>query len=189
MAEAAELLEAAFNTGSSGFEKLRLYMELGYDACALHQQRSLLHLVASIQWAASQKTAMTQVLIQRGANVDAQDDHGLTALMLCATNCSSLGVAKVLIQARADVNILSKAGRSALHYAVVLRSDQLLSMLLAANASVAIYDSVGALPLHCACHAGRLKVCTKQQLNLRGLCAQYDYYPNVDDSFNKARET
>lgn len=54
---------------------------------------------------------MIQFLVSRGANVNAQDDKGQTALMMAGENTDAV---KALIEAGADVNVRDREGNTAL---------------------------------------------------------------------------
>ena len=61
-----------------------------------------------------------RVLIEKGANVNAKDDDGDTALAYAAIRGASVNVIKELLNAGADVNIKNKGGKTA----VVLAREQ-----------------------------------------------------------------
>jgi hypothetical protein len=84
MSTAAHLLEAVHDRADC--KALRLYIRKGYDVrVQIKQKRSLLQVVASFTCSDCDKGSMIAELIRRGAEVDARDDAGLTALMLCKT--------------------------------------------------------------------------------------------------------
>ena len=56
-------------------------------------------------------------LLAAGANPDLKDSQGQTSLITAAKNChSTMSVMKVLIEAKCDMNIQDKGGKTALHY-------------------------------------------------------------------------
>ena len=59
------------------------------------------------------------VLLAAGAEVDAGDDHGTTALHLACISCRNLGIVRLLLEANADVNKpTGDAGWTPLHCAI-----------------------------------------------------------------------
>jgi ankyrin repeat protein len=89
-------------------------------------------------------TSLLTLLIKAGADVDAQDDRGLTALMMVSED-GYLEAARILIRARANPNLQDITGRTALSYAS--RSPRLLDLLLRSGANPNIADKSGTTPL------------------------------------------
>jgi len=78
-----------------------------------------------------------KVLLQAGANVDAHDKDGETALM-AAIRAQNLESVKLLLQAKADVHVMSLQRMTALSFAVNMNMVDAVSLLLAAGASVQV---------------------------------------------------
>ena len=74
-----------------------------------------------------------KVLLESGADVNAQSQNRDTALILAAMN-GRLGTAKILIQAGADINVKNKDNYTALQFARKNRFVDMINLLLAAGA-------------------------------------------------------
>jgi len=76
-------------------------------------------------------------LLDRGADVDARDSHGQTALMLAA-HAGHREIVEVLIARRANLNATAKYGLSALMLALVAGHTQVAGLLVGAGADVSL---------------------------------------------------
>jgi hypothetical protein len=76
-------------------------------------------------------------LLGRGADVDARDRHGQTALMLAA-HAGHREVAEALIGHDANLNITAKFGLSALMLAVVAGHEEVAHLLARAGADLSL---------------------------------------------------
>lgn len=79
-------------------------------------------------------------LLSRGADVDARDRHGQTALMLSA-HAGHRQVVETLIGHRANLNITAKFGLSALMLAVVAGHEEVALLLAKAGADLSLRGS------------------------------------------------
>ena len=85
-------------------------------------------------------------LLAGGAEIEAKDGLGLTALLLAAKNGRNDVVSELLNNA-ASVYAVDNKGRTALHYAAMAHnSDNLIDTLLAAGAPVTARDNEGQTP-------------------------------------------
>ena len=75
---------------------------MGHSMTALEQSTSGIDLLNAVT-AKDVDAAQIQVLLSRGADIDARDEAGRTALLI-ATHGNRIEVARVLIKAGADVN-------------------------------------------------------------------------------------
>jgi ankyrin repeat protein len=85
-------------------------------------------------------------LIVLGANVDWQDEYGRTALHYCGQYDHLEIIAKMLIDAGADVNIQHSRGWTPLHIFTFYNHSRIVRMLLDAGADKTISDNEGRLP-------------------------------------------
>jgi len=76
-------------------------------------------------------------LLGRGADVNALDRHGQTALMLAA-HAGHREVVEILIAHRANLNITAKFGLSALMLAVVAEHAEVARLLVKAGADLSL---------------------------------------------------
>ncbi len=92
-------------------------------------------------------------LLKNGADVDAADKSGTTALARCASGDSVC--LKHLIRAGADVDHKDLEGVSPLHRAALAGAVANLKLLLQSRADVNTFDlRNGCSPLHDACYGG-----------------------------------
>jgi uncharacterized protein len=83
--------------------------------------------------AASGDTALTAVLLNQGAALDARDDHGRTPLMLAVMQ-SRLDVVRLLLNRGADPNIADSTGRTPLQQAKQQNLREVAALLKQAGA-------------------------------------------------------
>ena len=84
-----------------------------------------------IHWSKSEE--MTKLLLSYGADINASDDCGYTALIRSAYN-NTLPVAKVLLAHGADVNVKSCRGDTALMLARQYNNEKMEKVLIEAGA-------------------------------------------------------
>jgi ankyrin repeat protein len=77
-------------------------------------------------------------LIKKGADVNATDESGRTALMLAA--CGHTITCEILIKKGADVDFKDRDGRTALMFAAVTSQDNIAKMLIENGADVNAKD-------------------------------------------------
>ena len=85
---------------------------------------------------------IAKILIEAGANVNAQNDTGYTAL-LTATRRDNPELVKILIEAGANVNTQDNGGETALIMAAYKCSGEMVKILLEAGANIKIQDKTG----------------------------------------------
>ena len=95
----------------------------------------------------------TKHLIKHGADVDAKDRYGMTALHWAADN-GSVDIVKLLLKAGANVNVTNIYGKTALHYAVIWGFTDIVKALVIAGADVNATDNDGETALQFAKNGG-----------------------------------
>lgn len=87
-------------------------------------------------------------VIQAGAEINAQDENGLSALHIATQNLNN-DVVDILIELGADLNAQDSQGNTALHYAVMIKNKQAAEALVAvgANPNVKNLDNKTALKI------------------------------------------
>ncbi len=107
--------------------------------------------------------AMVQLLLEHGANVNAQDDEGNTALNVASWK-GYLEVVQVLLEHKAEVNLKDNNDGSPLSDACCNGHKVIVEKLLAKKASVNEQDKKGNTPLMWAAGCGHTEI-VKQLLN------------------------
>lgn len=95
------------------------------------------------QESANRQKALVEILLKRGAEVNAQTQDGRTPLL--GVSGSSPDIARLLLQYGADPNIADKNGETPLIRAVISDNNELVEILLAAGASPDSQLNVGIL--------------------------------------------
>jgi DNA-directed RNA polymerase subunit F len=83
--------------------------------------RTELHLVASSR--DNNNLVKVQQLVENGADVNAQDNDGKTALHYASSIVDNLEVVKYLVEKKADLNVQDNRGRTPLHYASEVKDN------------------------------------------------------------------
>jgi len=87
------------------------------------------------------------LLLESGADVNAVDNNGSSALMHSAQNCDDGGVPALLLRYGAKVNLLDQDGDTALHVASFYGNEHLVHMLVAFGAGPAAKSKREETPL------------------------------------------
>lgn len=105
-----------------------------FALCVLAVARSNENKTAALMYAAKNNNAEAVArLIKTGADVNAQDNDGMTALMWAAWY-NAADAAKMLIEAGSDVNARDKGGKTALIIAEDHNAKDVMALLKAAGA-------------------------------------------------------
>ena len=122
--------------------------------------------------------AVSQILhelLERGADVDAQDEAGHTALHIAVyysvayTDEDRIEIVRQLLTYKPDVNAKDIASCTPLHLAAFSSCGECINMLLAAGARVNELDGDGRTALHWAVYSGHHGESVAEQLILAGI--------------------
>jgi ankyrin repeat protein len=100
---------------------------------------------------------IARMLIERGADVTAQNNDGWTPLHLALVD-GEVEVARMLIERGADVTAQNNDGWAPLHLALQIEEVEVARMLIERDANVAAQNNDGWTPLHLASQRGQVEV-------------------------------
>ncbi len=131
------------SAGKGDLEKLKEFVESGIDVNAKGNDK--FHSPPLVIAAGNGHTDIVVYLISKGADVNAYNDIGFTALINTARYGVDIRIAEMLIEAGADVNRQSftKGGETALMLAVEYRHNEMVKYLLSKKADVKIMTKFG----------------------------------------------
>lgn len=100
-----------------------------------------------------------RILINKGANLNIQDQSNNATPLYIAVNSGDLEIVKLLLNAKADVNIQNTTDhRSSLHEAVCKNNIEIVKLLISANANVNTLDQYGNTALHMAIQRNNIEI-------------------------------
>ena len=150
---------------SVGVCKLLLDAKININARNMYYDRTALH-----TYNRDREVGVTDMLVQAGIDVNAQDADGETAL-LNATYNPVTRIAQRLLELGADVNATNRSsGYSALHFATEYDRHEILTDLLNRGADYSKRTGSGRTVLHlAACYSGTKTLSILSKANLEGL--------------------
>lgn len=101
---------------------------------------------------------LVAALIDRGIDLTATNENGDTALHVAAAKPANIEIATMLLSAGSDVNALGHGGTTPLHCAAGTADTQMVEILLACKANIAVLDNSGKAPLDQAVENGQLDI-------------------------------
>lgn len=102
--------------------------------------------------AATDQAAAAQMLLERGATVDARNDSNFTPLHWAASR-DAAAVAAVLIEAGAVIEARARGGLTPLHCAAAKSATNVVALLLQHGANIGATTDTGFIPVHLAVKA------------------------------------
>lgn len=97
--------------------------------------------------------AQVRYALERGADINARNNNGVSALIWAANN-GHVGVVQLLLQHGANINEFSNNYRTSLMWACYWGHDKVVEFLLEKGALYKIYDDDGMTPLMAAAFSG-----------------------------------
>lgn len=150
-------LHIAAERGSA--EWVRVLLEYGADVKVRTQQRqdTALHL-ATCQGSFEVFSEKLQLLLGRGADVNAQNADGDTTLHLAIARFGTVSAIETLLAAGASTELKGRKGHTPLLYAIYLAQEAKATMLLESHASPNSHDDRGRTPLHLSIASSRMSI-------------------------------
>ncbi|MEO8052741.1 MAG: ankyrin repeat domain-containing protein [Acidobacteriota bacterium] len=146
-------------SGAGSVAEVKLLLEVGLDVNATEPEKGQ----NALMWAAAEgHPDVVDLLIQKGANVNAASKSGFTPVVFATMKNDRASVQR-LIQAGADPNyaLPDKDKTEALIVAGAYSSDEAALALLDGGANPNVTDRKGQTPLHVAAQAGSLELVRK----------------------------
>ena len=107
------------------------------------------------------KTSLLSYDLRNGMHPNCQDETTLSSLLHVACRMGSVDCVCLLLQFKADPNIVNKEGKTPLHEACMSNKPECLWYLMELeNTNIMAMDKEGNTPLHYACRAGASE-CTR----------------------------
>jgi ankyrin repeat protein len=137
-----------FNSTNDTMQLMKLLLEKGADPNSPAGDSSLLHVTAKL----GDRHAI-EILLDRGARIEAKDKDGRTALHLTASNGHE-ATARLLLERGAEIESTENDGQTALHLAARNGHVDTVRLLLDREAEIEAIDENGCRALHLAARNG-----------------------------------
>ena len=138
----SSLFEHAFNYENRGY--FDMLLEKYSDSTNIHKQESaILPLLVSIVREQTQVPEPVKLLVEQGANINAQTGSGDTAVILAGWVSKNLQLVRYLVEQGADVNIPNENGDTPLIDAAYLGTNDIFEYLLNNGADADIANNSG----------------------------------------------
>ena len=92
---------------------------------------------------------VVMLLVERGADVDSQDNNNMTPLLCAIESGRNLSAAQLLLDCRASIDLRDKNGQTPLHFALRSSLPDVVALLLKFGAEVDSRDNNNITPLLC----------------------------------------
>lgn len=131
-------------TNNKDFKTVKLLLHLGADATVVDKYGRKLPGTENVLIEASRKGDLNKVknLINKGTNINATDQEGVTALMRAAANNRKY-IVELLLKNQAKPNLADKQGKTALIYAATNGYIDIVALLLENGADINQNGSTG----------------------------------------------
>lgn len=129
---------------SNNIEAVKNLKDVDINAINTRNPREETALITAVSRAV--RPEIVKILLQRGADVNAQDRLGMTALMM-ASRYGLSEIIKILLDNKADVNIRDKQRKTALIHASFFNNPTSVRLLLNHKAKITDADKEGTTPL------------------------------------------
>lgn len=148
-AEIAEFFIAAENGDLKRFNTL-LEKNPGYAMARDDNDITPLNIVITPLLPLHKQKEMVEMLISRGADVNAKDWSGKTPLLEALSSPEYKGIPEILVNAGADVNYADSSGWTPLHHAAFNNDEKLVEFIVSHGAHINAKDHAGKTPLRLA---------------------------------------
>ncbi|XP_076357640.1 transient receptor potential cation channel subfamily A member 1 homolog isoform X2 [Tachypleus tridentatus] len=106
----------------------------------------------------SASPSVIEILESAGANVNAKDKYGMTALHYAAMRGNELAARELLNCSEINTEVYDKQEMTPLHFAAIYGNTEIANLLLDAGAEMEVFDEDLSTPLHKAAMEGHLAI-------------------------------
>jgi ankyrin repeat protein len=148
-------LHIATEQGAAESVKTLLEFEADPEARTEPRQETPIHL-ASCQGKFESFSKKIQLLVDKGANIDAQNYECDTALHLAMCRIGTADAINILLKSGASTELKGRNERTPLQYAIFLDREEIAAVLLGHGANPNCVDENGLTPLHLAIRSSKI---------------------------------